>query len=483
MTYTPYPFDLLRTLLKDIRPKASELNLSIGQSRLPMPSIIEDAVRENLDSLDAYPVTLAALKSSIASYVNHEFDIEIDTACITPTMGLKEALFSLPKFIIDTYIKDKIAYEVLKGAPMRQPCVAMGDPFYKVYEGASINANAKIIYLDDLGPLLNAMCTDIATSLASLASLDGTKDTNGPLSLDVGELANKLLGKIDILILNSPNNPTGATIDSAALVGLIYLARMYDFYIIADECYIGIYEGAYKEGRAPSLLEAALYIDGLRGASSGKAGMLDALYTGGTSHALASVGLSVMDLDASFSHIYILNSLSKIACAPGLRAGYVISDAKALRLYETYRSYIGVNIPYPLQRGAIAGWGAHKQREELRELYANNARLGHEILGEKGVFYLWLDVSRYERYADKDIEATKDAVRPSLQGEDNPLSLGELACKEIYSELGIKTLPGRYMSHQNTSDNYLRIALVYPGPVMERALRALRDFLGKRIER
>lgn len=61
--------------------------------------------------------------------------------------------------------------------------------------------------------------------------------TNADYSLDIGAIADAVTEKTKAIIINTPNNPTGACYDGASLKALAGLAVKHDFYVISDEVY------------------------------------------------------------------------------------------------------------------------------------------------------------------------------------------------------------------------------------------------------
>jgi aspartate aminotransferase len=67
--------------------------------------------------------------------------------------------------------------------------------------------------------------------------------------LDLDALAAAVTSRTKLLILNSPNNPTGAVFSRGALEAVAALAADRAFWVVSDECY----EALSYEGRAPSI--------------------------------------------------------------------------------------------------------------------------------------------------------------------------------------------------------------------------------------
>ena len=83
-------------------------------------------------------------------------------------------------------------------------------------------------------------------------------------TFDVDELASLVTAKTKLLILNSPHNPTGGTLDHAALKAIADLANKHGFWILSDEIYSRIlYEGTHESIAAfPGLRERTILLDG-----------------------------------------------------------------------------------------------------------------------------------------------------------------------------------------------------------------------------
>src|SRR6202047_957055 len=81
---------------------------------------------------------------------------------------------------------------------------------------------------------------------------------------DLAEIAAKISSRTRMLILNSPNNPTGTVFSEETLAGIAELARKHDLWVISDEIYARIlFGGEYKSIRAmPGMAERTIIIDG-----------------------------------------------------------------------------------------------------------------------------------------------------------------------------------------------------------------------------
>ena len=81
---------------------------------------------------------------------------------------------------------------------------------------------------------------------------------------DLDEIAAKISSKTRVLILNSPNNPTGTVYDDGAVKGIAELAKKHDLWVITDEVYARIvFGGEYKSiWNIAGMPERTVIIDG-----------------------------------------------------------------------------------------------------------------------------------------------------------------------------------------------------------------------------
>jgi len=248
-------------------------------------------------------------------------------------------------------------------------------------------------------------------SRAEVIHIDLTKENDFQPSLTEDEMK-----RCDLVILNYPNNPTSAdiTIDDLAL--WVKKALEYDFVLVNDECYSEIY---FDENDKPiSILEASI-----------KAGNSD------------------------FKNVIAMNSISKRSSAPGLRSGIIAGDAKLLKAYMKYRTYVGCASPVPLQQAAAVAWNDQKHVDEFRAIYKENFEIAKEILGvepPKSTFYIWLEVG-------DEIQFTR----------------------ELYKAKNIKVLPGSFLGRNGIGKGYVRIALVENATKTREVLTRLKDFMNE----
>jgi aspartate/methionine/tyrosine aminotransferase len=372
INFEQYPFEKLNKLLEGVTPspKHSPISLTIGEPQFQTPQFIQDALAEHTNLLNKYPKSVGEsyLKEAIAAFVSERFHIDLKDEQFIPTFGTREVLFNFPQFLL--FDKEK-------------PKMAFTNPFYQIYEGSAIASRAEVLYLN-------------------LTKENGFK----PQISDA-------LHDVDLVIINSPNNPTASVMSPEELRAWAKASIEYDFVLINDECYSEIYTSTPPPC---SLLRASLDIG-----------------------------------NSNFTNILVLNSVSKRSSAPSLRSGFIAGDADILKDYMLYRTYVGAASPLPLQQASAIAWAEQTHVAQAREKYAKNFELAKEILGveiPEATFYIWLEV-------EDDIEFTK----------------------KLYEEYNVKVLAGRFLGRAGVGKGYVRIALVYDEATTKEALLRIKDAL------
>ncbi len=377
-----YPFEKLNLLLKDIKPSKDVINLSIGEPKLNADSNVLDILNKETNSFSNYPPLNAVpeLSKAYRQYLKSHFDIKNvaeDEVCLVA--GTREGTFSIIQALFNKEnVKDK-------------PYVVMPNPFYQIYGGATTLAGGEAKFLD---------CPE--------------KDNFQP---DLDSLKSEDWQKCQILVLCSPNNPTGSVLPLSKLKDILDLADKYDFYVVSDECYVDLYT---SEKSCPSILQA----------SSDRSDRLVALH-----------------------------SLSKRSNLPGFRSGFACSGKKTISAYKKFRSFHGVSVPLPIQKASVEAWLNYDFVAENRKSYNDKFSLASDMLKDKvsnvipeGAFYLWLDV--------------RD---------------GQSFSKKILEKEGLIVLPGSFLSAEvngfNPGEKYVRIALVYDFETTKEALKRINNLL------
>lgn len=209
----PYPFAKMAKLLAVSTPALAhtEIKLGIGEPKHTPPAFVLDVLQENLDKLCRYPTTNGTfeLRQTIAHWLEKRFFLHHVNANteVLPVMGTREAIFSFVQAVVDT---DESSDE--KTQP---PTVVMPNPFYQIYEGAAILAEATPYFVP---------CT----------SDNGFKG-------DYRAVPSEVWARTQLVFVCSPNNPTGAVMSMDDWELLIRLSDKYGFIIASDECYSELY--------------------------------------------------------------------------------------------------------------------------------------------------------------------------------------------------------------------------------------------------
>jgi N-succinyldiaminopimelate aminotransferase len=320
-----YPFQKLSALLAGVAPPPGlkPIALHIGEPKHPTPAFIKQALTDNLAGLAHYPPTLggADLREAIGGWIGRRYGVEgLDPATqIIPVNGSREALFAFAQAVIDPTRPD--------------PVVVCPNPFYQIYEGAALLAQATPQFLNNLPERRYAF--------------------------DFDELPPPVWRRTQLVYVCSPGNPTGAVMTAAEWERLFALSDEYGFVIAADECYSEIY---FDESKPPlGALQAA--------------------------HRLGRRG---------FPRLVVFSSLSKRSNVPGMRSGFVAGDADVLRRFLLYRTYHGCAMSPPIHAASTAAWRDEAHVAENRRLYREKFQAVLDILKPvmevempDAAFYLW----------------------------------------------------------------------------------------------
>jgi N-succinyldiaminopimelate aminotransferase len=320
-----YPFQKLNALLEGVKPNPAvrPISLYIGEPKHPTPEFIKRALSDSLPGLASYPATLGdeSLRKAIAEWLQRRYGIRrIDPATqVIPVNGSREALFAIAQAVVD---------------PTRpEPVVVCPNPFYQIYEGAALLAQAEPAYLN------NVPGRDYA--------------------FDWEELTPKVWQRVQLVYVCSPANPTGHVMPLSEWKALFELSDRYGFVIAADECYSEIH---FDEARPPlGALQAAQQL--------GRDG---------------------------YPRLIVFSSLSKRSNVPGMRSGFVAGDAAVLKKFLLYRTYQGCAMSPPVQTASTAAWQDEAHVVENRRLYREKFETALSILKPSmdvdmpdAAFYLW----------------------------------------------------------------------------------------------
>jgi len=332
----PYPFERLRQLFAGVALPAAynPISLGMGEPRHATPPFIKEALVAGLDGLANYPATAGELRlrEAFTGWLARRYGLAMDPATqVLPVNGSREALFAFAQTVIDPSGGDAM--------------VVCPNPFYQIYEGATLLAGATPFFAP----------SDPARNFA----------------VDWDSVPESVWQRTQLLFVCSPGNPTGAVMPLAEWEKLFALSDRHGFVIASDECYSEIY---FRDEPPLGGLEAA-----------------------------AKLGRS------DFRRLLSFTSLSKRSNVPGLRSGFVAGDAALVQSFLLYRTYHGSAMGPAVQNASIAAWSDEQHvadnRALYREKFAQVTPLLEPVmdvhLPDAG-FYLWAGVPPHLGLSDAD---------------------------------------------------------------------------------
>jgi LL-diaminopimelate aminotransferase len=270
----PYVFATMAQRIAARRAQGDHvINFGMGDPDIPMPDFLIEALCDAAHdpATHRYPsyFGLPALREAITEWYRRRFDVPLDpTAEVLPLIGSKEGIANIALAFCDP---GEIAL--------------VPDPGYPVYRYGAVMADGQVYPVT------------LRAERGCLPDLEA-------IPQEVREQAN-------LLWLNYPNNPTGATADLAFFEEVVTFARRYDIIICHDNPYSEI---GYDGYRAPSILQ----VPGAR------------------------------EVAVEF------NSLSKTYNMAGARIGMVVGNAQVVEALSRIKSNIDSGLPTMLQRTAVA---------------------------------------------------------------------------------------------------------------------------------
>jgi len=285
--------------------KYGAINLSQGMPDFePSPKLVEAAVEAIRRGTNQYPITWGQpnLRQAISEKVKEYNGIEADPEKnITVTCGSTEAVISAVLGLIDP--GDRII---------------LTDPFYENYVPDAVLAGATITYVPFIGR---------------------------NLSFDTESLKAAMEKRPKLIVLNTPNNPTGRVLGVDQLRLVADLCEEYGTYAIADEIYEHI------------------------------------IYDGKEHVSLATVG-NMHDRTITVS------GASKTFCVTGWRVGWAIAEEKLSDMIRKVHDYVTIGAPTPFQEAiATALKFPESYYVRLAELYDRKRRYMMKMLDEAGLEY------------------------------------------------------------------------------------------------
>lgn len=333
----------IRKLIDMVDKIPNVIGLHAGEPDFDTPAHINEAAKKALDEgyiHYTHTAGLPELREAIAEKLRKENNIKADPETeITVTVGGFAAIFSTLQAVI---------------SPGDE--VIIPEPVWPSYEGFVKLAGGK--------PVLFQL-----------------KAPNYSLNTDL--LKEKISKHTKMVIINTPNNPTGAVYEPKELMALASLAKKHDFLVLADEVY-------------------------------------EKIVFDGSNH------LSIAGLAGMKERTITVNSFSKTYAMTGWRVGYVIANEQITAGLRRIHSYAVSCVSPVFQRAAFTALIASqdcvqqmvKEYKERRDIVveALNDITGLNCIKPKGTFYIFPDIQGLglpsAKFAERMLKEAKVATIP-----------------------------------------------------------------------
>ena len=319
------------------------VDLSAGEPDFPTPSHVKRAAVEAIrDDFTRYTPTdgIPELKEAIVRRHARDFGSDYSTREVLVTVGGKHAIFNLTGALLEP--GDEVVIPV---------------PYWVTFKEAVHYAGAA--------------CRFVPTS-----ETDNFRVT-------AARVEAALSPRTRLILLNSPNNPSGAIIREEEMRAIAELARRRDLLVLTDECYCHF---NHEDSRPFSL---------------------------------ASLGKDYRD------HVAVVGSVSKTYAMTGWRVGFCLGPAPLIQAMLKIQSHCTSNANSIAQKAAVAALSGPQDsiQDMLREyarrrsfmVKALNAIDGVSCTWPDGAFYVYpnlrglLDARRLENPADLALQLLHEA--------------------------------------------------------------------------
>lgn len=347
-------------------------NMSIGTPDFEPATALKEAMKEAVEEPNAWKYSLydlPELKQAVKTYYETQYGVSPETEHIISVSGTQTGL----------------SYVFLACCDPGD-VVLLPDPCYPGFQNAADIAEVKVQYY----PLLR----------------------EHHFLPDLSAIEEELAKAAKLMIINFPNNPTGAVADAAFYRELIRWAKQYDVLIVSDQAYGSIvFDG--KEHMS------FLAVEGVE-----------------------DVGVELLSMSKSFN-------------VTGARIGFLTGRKDVVNAVRILRDSVDIGMFRPLQRTAIAaltapGRLAEEQREEYEKrrnvLCRELGAIGWEVECPAGGLFVW-------------------ASLPPGYKDSRAFAF------ELMEQTGVICMPGSAFGPHG--EGYVRFALVMPEHEIREAVQAI----------
>ena len=359
----------------------SAVNLSQGMPDFdPPPELVNAAVNALMNGYNQYPITWGqkslrdALSRKLKSY--NGIDAHPDKN-ITVTCGATEAVTAAVLALTDP-----------------GDLIVVTDPFYENYVPDGILAGASLIYVPFKGK---------------------------ELLLDQEGLKAAMERRPKLIMLNTPNNPTGRVLDRSELEFIADLSQDFGSIVISDE----IYEHITYDGKQH---------------------------------------VSLASIDDMSERTVTVGGASKTYCVTGWRVGWAVASDHLSNAIRKIHDYLTIGAPTPLQEALVTGLEfPMTYYRELAEMYDRKRKIMMSMLQEceinfhkpEGAYYILADAP--EKFSD-----------------------GEEFARFLLKEAGVAVLPAVALYHdKKLGARKIRLAFCKKDETMQEIERRLNQVTWK----
>ena len=255
---------------------------------------------------------------------------------------------------------------------------------------------------------------EVAKLCGAVPVVVSAREENG-FSVTAEQVAAAITPRTRVIVVNSPNNPTGRVLREDAVRGIAALAVKHDLFVISDEVY------------------RSLVYDGIP-------------------------YLSIFDLPEMRGRCSVIDAVSKQFSMTGYRLGYTIGPRPLVETMTRLQENVNACAPLPSQYAAIAAYGPETDASYLFHEYAVRRRIvvegihdipGLSLGGVDAAFYAFVNIS-----------ATGMDSQSFAYG--------------LLKEQRVAVVPG--LAYGDAYDNFIRIAFTVSGERLREALGRLRAF-------
>lgn len=184
----------------------------------------------------------------------------------------------------------------------------------------------------------------------------------GIMKYDISEFEDRITDKTRVLLLNSPNNPTGYVMSDAEIQEMADFAIKHDLIVVSDECYDEfLYEGEFK---------------------------------------------SIASLPGMRERTLVVNSTSKTFSMTGWRIGYILGNAEFIECLQNVHEHLNICPTSFGQEGAIKAYtenieevgmmfNEYKKRKDYIVDFLNKIDKV-SFYEPQGAFYIFLNIRELE---------------------------------------------------------------------------------------